>query len=128
MTKSTHVALSVSCDPHLARLVRMTAANVATLSSMSVDRVEDIRMAAEEAFIYACSTAPGDELNIAFDTDASHLAMTFALDVEAFATPSEDDPSAAYVDLILGSVCDVYEKYECPARLVLDMKADVDGL
>lgn len=128
MTNATHVALTVACDPHLARLVRMTAANVATLSSMSVDRVEDIRMAAEEAFIYACSTAPGDELAIEFDINASHVAMTFSLDVEAFAVPSEDDPSAAYVDLILGSVCDVYEKRESPARLILDMKADVDGL
>ena len=59
MTNASHsISLSVSADPRLARLVRMTAANVAMLSSMSVDRVEDIRMAAEEAFIYACSVRP----------------------------------------------------------------------
>ena len=46
MSNPTSITLSVSCDAGLARLVRMTAANVATLSSMSVDRVEDIRMAA----------------------------------------------------------------------------------
>ena len=59
MSNATHIALTVACEPHLARIVRMTAANVATLSSMSVERVEDIRMAAEEAFIYACGTAKG---------------------------------------------------------------------
>ena len=42
MSNATHIALTVACEPHLARIVRMTAANVATLSSMSVERVEDI--------------------------------------------------------------------------------------
>lgn len=128
MSNATHIALTVACEPHLARIVRMTAANVATLSSMSVERVEDIRMAAEEAFIYACGTAPGEDLVIDFDADADHVAMVFQLSAPAFAEPSEDDPTAAYVDLILGSVCDVYEKHEAPARLALDVKADVDGI
>ena len=38
------ITLSVAGDPRLARLVRMTAANVGALCSMSVDRIEDIRM------------------------------------------------------------------------------------
>lgn len=124
---AAHITLTVACDPALARLVRMSAANVAALSSMSVDRVEDIRMAAEEAFIYACLTSPGEGLAIDFDVDRTHVAMVFRLHTEAFAEPCEDDPTAAYVDLILASVCDVYEKRSAPARLVLDVKADVDG-
>ena len=47
------VSLRLEATPALARLVRMTAANIAVLSSMSVDRVEDLRMAAEEAFVLA---------------------------------------------------------------------------
>ena len=43
------ITLTVAGDPRLARLVRMTAANVGALCSMSVDRIEDIRMAAEAA-------------------------------------------------------------------------------
>ena len=49
------ITLTVAGDPRLARLVRMTAANVGALCSMSVDRIEDIRMAAEEAFIFGCT-------------------------------------------------------------------------
>lgn len=128
MSNPTHVALTVACEPHLARIVRMTAANVATLSAMSVERVEDMRMAAEEAFIYACGTAPGEDLLIDFDVDEHHVAMTLQLSATAFAEPSEEDPAAVYADLILGSVCDVYEKREEPARLLLDMKADVDAI
>ena len=37
------VSLRLEATPALARLVRMTAANIAVLSSMSVDRVEDLR-------------------------------------------------------------------------------------
>lgn len=36
------ISLTVAGDPRLARLVRMTAANVGALCSMSVDRIEDI--------------------------------------------------------------------------------------
>ena len=119
------VTLTVAADPQLARLVRMTASNVAMLSSMSVERVEDIRMAAEEAFIYACATQPGGLLTVVFQADASHVGMTFSLDVPAFGDATEDDQTATYADLILGSVCDTYEKNEEPATLVLDLKADV---
>ena len=128
MNNPTAISLVVSCDPDLARLVRMTAANVATLSSMSVECVEDIRMAAEEAFIYACATSPDETLTIDFDVDSTRVAMTFTLESYAFADPSADDPTAAYADLILGSVCDVYQKVESHARLVLEVKADVDDL
>lgn len=117
------ISLTVASDPHLARLVRMTAANVAMLSSMSVDRVEDIRMAAEEAFIYACSVTPESGVQIDFSVDAEHVAMTFALDGSKAVEP--DDQAAAYAELILASVCDSYEKTESPLALNLVLKADV---
>ena len=125
MSNATHITLSLACDPHLARIVRMNAANVATLSNMSVERVEDIRMAAEEAFIYACASTPGEALSIAFDAEDEHVSMTFELACDEFAEPAEGDMTAAYADLILGSVCDAYDKRTHPAVLLLDVKADV---
>lgn len=125
MSNPTHITLSLSCDPHLARIVRMTAANVATLSNMSVERVEDIRMAAEEAFIYACASTPGDSLSVSFDADDDHVTMSFQLDCDDFPAADEGDMTAAYADLILGSVCDSFEKRSAPALLVLDLGADV---
>ena len=58
------ITLTVAGDPRLARLVRMTAANVGALCSMSVDRIEDIRMAAEEAFIFGCTAVDSDDISI----------------------------------------------------------------
>lgn len=123
-TGAAPISLSITADPRLARLVRMTAANVATLSSMSVDRVEDIRMAAEEAFIYACSVQPHEALSVTFDVDEAHVSMTFGL---AGTSVQDAEPAgeAAYADLILGTVCDTYEKIDDPTSLVLTLKADV---
>lgn len=125
MSNPTSVSLGVTCDAHLARLVRMTAANVATLSNMSVERVEDIRMAAEEAFIYACSATPGRALAVEFDVDPARVSMTFRLDASAFSEPDDDETAAVYMDLILGSVCDTFEKRSEPAALFLEFKADL---
>ena len=118
------ITLIVAADPCLARLVRMTAANVAALSSMSVDRVEDVRMAAEEAFIYACSVEQGSMVEISFLADADHVAMDVLLGDGPLAEPEADNP-AAYAGLILGAVCDAYEKTDAPARLHLELKADL---
>ena len=125
MSSPTTLTLSLRADAQLARLVRMTAANVAMLSSMSIDRVEDVKMAAEEAFIYACGTAEGAALSISFTADSEMVGMAFELDAPAFADAAGDDSAAAYADLLIEAVCDSYEKRESPATLLMTCKADV---
>ena len=117
------ITLTVAGDPRLARLVRMTAANVGALCSMSVDRIEDIRMAAEEAFIFGCTAVDSDDISIKFDVDESHVGMTFTFGDQA--TVDEDDQAAVYAELILASVCDSYEKTAAPLTLSLDLKANM---
>ena len=117
-------ALAVTADPRYARLVRMTAANIAMLSQMSVDKVEDVRMAAEEAFIYACSAVPETALTISFEVDESHVSLSFALASDEFPSAADGEP-VAYADLILSAVCDAYDKTTSPATLNLYLKADV---
>ncbi len=94
------ITLSVAGDPRLARLVRMTAANVGALCSMSVDRIEDIRMAAEEAFIFGCTAVDSDDISIKFDVDESHVGMTFTFGDQA--TVDEDDQAAVYAGAHFG--------------------------
>lgn len=118
------ITLSVAADARYARLVRMTAANAAMLSSMSVDKIEDVRMAAEEAFIYACSTASDAVLEITFDVDDERIEIVFGLGSGA-RVQSEPEGPAAYADLILFAVCDSYEKTEEPCELRLVLRADV---
>ena len=122
---SYSIELNLAADPHLARLVRMSAANVAMLSSMSVERVEDIKMAAEEAFIFACAASAGSELSVAFAADSEGVAMDFSLKGSTFEAPQDGDATAAYADLILASVCDAYEKSDDASGLHLELGADV---
>lgn len=117
------IALTLAAEPDLARLVRMTAANVGALAGMSVDRIEDMRMVAEEAFIYAASADPDGALTIMFSLDDDGVRMTFELALEAFPAVKEGDP-AAYADLLLAAVCDSYERTDGPARLVLALGTD----
>ena len=68
MTDSKHsvetelTALEVPAQSDYARVVRMTAANLATLAGFGIEEVDDVRMAAEEAFIYSLATNPGEHL------------------------------------------------------------------
>ena len=118
------ITLSVAADARYARLVRMTAANAAMLSSMSVDKIEDVRMAAEEAFIYACSTVSDAALEITFDVDDERIEIVFDLGSGARVQDEPEGP-AAYADLILFAVCDSYVKTEEPCDLRLVLRADV---
>ena len=79
------VRLEVPAEAEYARAVRMTAASVAVVCGMSVDDVEDVRMAAEEAFVYACA--------ITFTPSRGLLEMDFSL--------GEGDPAEAGEDLEL---------------------------
>lgn len=104
----SHVTLSVPPQPSFARSVRMMAANLAVLCSMSVEEVEDARMAAEEAFVYACATRP-TTCDIAFDVSADALSMTFSL---GDAPTDADSAVAEQVGLalvLLSAVSDTYE-------------------
>lgn len=105
---NTVIRLSVPAEPSFARSVRMMAANLAVLCSMSMDEVEDARMAAEEAFVYSCATRP-EACEMTFTLAEDSLHMVFSL---GNASPSEDEVLAEQIDLaelLLSAVSDSYE-------------------
>ena len=102
------IRLSVPAEATYARSVRMMAANLAVVCSMSVDEVEDARMAAEEAFVYACATGLVD-CHMTFGVSEDALTMTFSL---GKSMPAEGDAAYEQVslaELLLSAVCDSYE-------------------
>ncbi|WP_293820164.1 ATP-binding protein [uncultured Parolsenella sp.] len=109
-TDSKVVRLSVPAEPSYARPVRMLAANLAVLAGLSLEAVEDARMAAEEGFVWCCATKP-QTCDVTFSGVEGTLAMEFSL---GEAELPEDDQTSAYAELILTAVCD-----EC----VMDRKA-----
>ena len=105
-----HVTLNIPPEADFARSVRMLAANLGVVCSFSVDDVEDLRMAAEEGFVYACATKP-ESCAVTFDLSDGTVEITYSL---GYADASEDE-AIAYADLLLAALCDDYE-IDAPAN------------
>ncbi|MBP3893098.1 MAG: ATP-binding protein [Atopobiaceae bacterium] len=101
MAKQT-VRLSVPAEADFARTVRMMAANLAVVSNMSVDDVEDVRMAAEEGFVYCCATKP-DACEVSFDLLDGEMHTTFTLGMSDI---DDEDGTLGLAELLLSAVCD----------------------
>lgn len=95
------IRLNVPAEPAFARSVRMMAASLAVVGQMTVDDVEDVRMAAEEGFVLACATEPS-ELDVTFTLGESRVEIDFSLG------EGPADASGSYADLLLAAVCDEY--------------------
>lgn len=52
------ITLTVPARAEFAKTVRMTASALVGRTGMTYDEVDDVRMAAEEAFVYACDHNP----------------------------------------------------------------------
>lgn len=122
---TSQIRLSVPAEPEFARSVRMLAANLAVVCGMGIDDVEDVRMACEEAFVFACATGPS-EVSVSFAAEDGRLDSEFSLGSERkpVAAPSQE-PAWDYADLILSAVCDDYEVDADSGVLRLTKRMDV---
>lgn len=100
MTQPMPVTLCVPALADYARSVRMLAANLAVVQGLCVDSVEDVRMAAEEGFVYACATGI-QSCEISFEPSQDAMRMSFQL---GQTEPDSEDLSFALV--LLSAICD----------------------
>jgi serine/threonine-protein kinase RsbW len=120
---SDRISLSVPAKSEYAKTVRMTAAALVSRMDMNFDQVDDVRMAAEEAFVYAIDTLPEDaQVAFEFAVSDTELTIDVALGSENPSSDEEAERRAAYATFILESVCDSYEfatdEYGAHLRLV----------
>ena len=101
--QSQNVQLCVPAEAIYARPVRMMAANLAVVAGMDVDTVEDVRMAAEEGFVYACYSQP-IRCDIEFCISDGCIEMNFGL-----GTSTIEAEEAEYAYLLLQAVSDELE-------------------
>lgn len=97
--------LEVPALARYARVVRMTAANLASIAGLCVDDVDDVRMAAEEAFVYACATGVRGTMRIVFELADHGLFMDFELGNHPV-TEDDREPALVYSAFILEAMCD----------------------
>jgi serine/threonine-protein kinase RsbW len=103
------VTVTVPAKGAYAKTVRMTAAALAARLDMSYDEVEDVRLAAEEAFVYAADTvAEGENLAFVFTVGEGVIALEVGLGSERL-TDEDVARRATYATFILESICDGFE-------------------
>ena len=104
------ISLSVPARGEYAKTVRMTASALVSRLGMTYDEVDDVRIAAEEAFVYAVDHAPESaEVNLVFTIDESTFEIRVALAPGSRVADEEGERRAAYATFILQSVCDHFE-------------------
>lgn len=104
------VTLTVPARSEFAKTVRMTAATLVSRMGMSYDEVDDVRMAADEAFVYAVETlTPDAEVRFEFTMSKDAISIDVALGQAGPHAGGAPERSAAYATFILESVCDSYE-------------------
>lgn len=104
------ITLTVPARSEYARTVRMTASALVSRMGMTYDEVDDVRMAAEEAFVYAVDTIPdGEEVVFAFTIDDDVLQLEVTLGSEPDVPDEEVERRTSYAMFILQSVADSYD-------------------
>lgn len=128
---SDRIVLTVPARGEYAKTARMTAAELASRIGMSYDDVDDVRMAAEEAFVYASGHVAGEgELTFSFHIDEDGMIISvgpFPVVVEEPGSEPED----RYAAFILESVCDEFDITRvgtlCTLNLVKRIASPLEG-
>lgn len=104
------ITLSVPAKSEYAKTVRMTAAALVSRMDMSYDDVDDVRIAAEEAFVFAVDTlADGSAVDFVFEVGDDEISIQVMLGGAGGASDAEVERRTSYATFILQSVCDSYE-------------------
>lgn len=118
----THrVVLTVPALGEFARTVRIVAAELATRAGMDLDDVEDVRLAVEEAFVFAAERNVGTDITFTFDVEHGVVTLLVST-LEPACAEDGPDTGEKYARFILESICDEFELIdengECHMRLV----------
>lgn len=115
------VVLQVPAKTEYARTVRLAAAELAARAGMDIDGIDDVRMAVEEAFVFACERAGDGVLAFTFDVTPGAIGLVVGPLTCADSNADGPDRGEKYATFILESICDEFEMSDsagvCTLRL-----------
>lgn len=103
------VILTVPARSQYARTVRLVAAELASRACMNIDGIDDVRLAVEEAFVYASRHAQEDELDFAFMVEEGRITLSVGPLTSSSTTDEAPDSDERFARYILESMCDSCE-------------------
>ena len=102
-----YVTLTVPAKSEYALAVRMTASALVAHRGLSYEKVDEVRWAAEEAFIYAVETlAPSSSVTFEFALSSDQIEIQVALGGAVDVTDEEFERAAGLTNMVLEAVCD----------------------
>lgn len=107
--RSDRVILTVPAKSEFAKTARMTVSELASRIGMSYDEVDDVRMAAEEAFIYATARVDDGDVTFLLELLEDGICITVGPFAAGADAGSQDEAQDRYSAFILESVCDEFE-------------------
>lgn len=121
MASADRVVLTVPARGEFARTVRVAAAELASRAEFDIEGIEDVRLAVEEAFVFASERLVGTEITFAFEFAPG--IVTVEVTPLAIGCSSEaPDAGERYSRFILESICDEFAIHDddghCRLRLV----------
>lgn len=111
------ITLTVPSRAEYARTVRMTASALVGRADATYDDLDDVRIAAEEVFVYACDHAgTASDVTVVFELEEGSIDIRVRLEGGDRVTGEDAERRAAYATFLLQSVTDHYE-----------LSSDLDG-
>ena len=101
----TALEIVVPADPRLLRVLRLVASGVASLGSLSLDGVEEVRVAVDELGATLIGASGGAPVTVRFELDATTLCVEGSTELDG-SSPLEVDP---LTDRILDAVATSHE-------------------
>jgi serine/threonine-protein kinase RsbW len=124
---SDRITLTVPPRDEYARAVRMTAVALASRMDVPIDLLDDVRIAVEEAYIYACEHVEGDaEITFVFTLDPTTMRLVVG-PVGSPEEAGETDATDKYSRFILESVLDEFLLKETEQGRFLHLTKSLDG-
>ncbi|MHB1324279.1 MAG: ATP-binding protein [Coriobacteriia bacterium] len=122
------ITLTVPARGDFARTVRMAAAELAARMGMSYEEVDDVRMAVEEAFVYACERMDEDR-DVTFAFTVGNGELSAEVGPLPACDAGEGAATGSYAEFILQSVCDEFSIDDDGETCILRMtrRADPEG-
>jgi len=84
------IQLSIPATPTFVGLIRSTASHAASHADLTVEQIDDLRLAVDEAFALLVNVIADDQqLNVTFTVESGHIHINFH-STEATASISQD--------------------------------------
>lgn len=106
------VTLTVPADTDVLSLVRLNASLLASFAAFTVDEVDDLRIAVDEAVAYVAAVPGGDRIELRFVVGPDSLELEA---VRAGTTGHE--PLSELAQIVLGATTDEFEHVLGPSQV-----------